>query len=182
MQNVACIESILFIANRPMSVKKICEASGLERDDVVRSLDALEKRYAVAESGLRLLRQGDEVQIGTSPDSASIVQKYLKEETTGELTKPALETLTIIGYRGPLSKAELEQIRGVNCTLILRNLLMRGLIEAKGDGRDGFTEYEVTVDFLRFLGIGSVKELPEYEKLRSHETIATLLSENTSKK
>jgi len=69
----------------------------------------------------------------TAKESSEIVEKFLKEELTGEMTRPQLETLTIIAYRGPMTKMEIEQIRGVNCSLILRNLLMRGLVEAKLD-------------------------------------------------
>jgi segregation and condensation protein B len=124
---------------------------------------------------VRILHNGSEVQMSTSPDNARLVQDFLKDETTGELTKPSLETLTIIAYRGPVTKAELEQIRGVNCSLIIRNLLMRGLVEAQGEPYDPQTTFRVTMDFLRFLGVAGVEELPEYDKLRSHENVVRIL-------
>jgi len=161
----------LFIVNRPMSVKKLADVCGAGTDEVSEALDRIAERMVGEESGLRLVRSANDVQLTTNPDNASMVQDFLKDETTGELTKPSLETLTIVAYRGPLTKPELEQIRGVNCTLILRNLLMRGLVEAEGDTQDLTAKYRVTIDFLKFLGVSEVDELPNYDKLRTHENI-----------
>lgn len=172
----ARIESILFIAAKPMPVKKLAEICDATRDETNDALDRIAERFDGEASGVRLLRNGDSVQLATSPDNASVVQEYLKDETTGELTKPSLETLTIVAYRGPVTKAELEQVRGVNCSLILRNLLMRGLVEASGEPSDITTRFQVTMDFLRFLGVSSVEELPDYDKLRSHENVVRVLS------
>lgn len=169
------IESLLFVAARPMSMKRLAEACGASKEEVSAALDALMAAYNVEGSGIRLLHNGSEVQLSTSPDNARLVQDFLKDETTGELTKPSLETLTIIAYRGPVTKAELEQIRGVNCSLIIRNLLMRGLVEAQGEPYDPQTTFRVTMDFLRFLGVAGVEELPEYDKLRSHENVVRVL-------
>jgi segregation and condensation protein B len=72
-------------------------------------------------------------------------------------------------------RAELEQIRGVNCSIILRNLMMRGLVDAAGEPGLPTTPYSVTMEFLRFLGISSVSELPDFDTLRSHENISRVL-------
>lgn len=170
------IESILFIAARPLPVKKLAQICDASKDEVAAALDRIAERHSSEGSGLRLLRNGDAVQLATSPENSRLIQDFLKDETTGELTKPSLETLTIIAYRGPVSKAELEQVRGVNCSLILRNLLMRGLVEALGEPGDITTRYQVTMDFVRFLGVSSVEDLPEYDKLRSHENVARVLT------
>ncbi|MEY4744680.1 MAG: hypothetical protein RL272_625 [Candidatus Parcubacteria bacterium] len=169
------IESLLFVAARPMSMKRLAEACGASKEEVAAALEELMAAYNVEGSGVRILHNGSEVQMSTSPDNARLVQDFLKDETTGELTKPSLETLTIIAYRGPVTKAELEQIRGVNCSLIIRNLLMRGLVEAQGEPYDPQTTFRVTMDFLRFLGVAGVEELPEYDKLRSHENVVRIL-------
>lgn len=169
------IESLLFVAARPMSMKRLAEACGASKEEVSAALDEIMAAYNVDGRGIRVLHNGSEVQLSTSPDNARLVQDFLKDETTGELTKPSLETLTIIAYRGPVFKAELEQIRGVNCSLILRNLLMRGLVEAQGEPYDPQTTFRVTMDFLRFLGVADVEELPEYDKLRSHENVVRVL-------
>lgn len=169
------IESILFVANRPMSTKRLMEVCDASKEEVNAALDELVAKYNAEGSGTRLLRNGNDAQMSTSPDNAKLVQEFLKDETTGELSKPSLETLTIIAYRGPVSKAELEQIRGVNCSLILRNLLMRGLVEAQGEPYEPQTTFRVTMDFVRFLGISSVEELQDYDKLRSHENVVRVL-------
>ncbi|MEK9152673.1 MAG: SMC-Scp complex subunit ScpB [Patescibacteria group bacterium] len=166
------IESILFIANRPMSVKKLAEIVGASREDVTAAIDELSSVHG-QERGVRLMRNGSDVQLATAPENSGMIRDFLKDETTGELTKPSLETLTVVAYRGPIAKAELEQIRGVNCSLILRNLMMRGLVEATSEGPA--PTYRVTMEFLRFLGVANIENLPDYDKLRSHENIVKLL-------
>lgn len=173
------IESILFVSSRPLSVKRLVEATGHSRDEIKKALDDLVAEYdARPDGGLVVLRNGDEVQLATSPDHAEMVKEFLKDETFGELTRPALETLTIVAYRGPLTKAELEQIRGVNCSLILRNLMIRGLveiIEAKDAHPGAPAQYRITFDFLRYLGLRQVSELPDFESLRSDENLQKLI-------
>ncbi len=179
------IESLLFVSSRPLSAKRLAEASGHSKKEVEEALEALAAEYDAREgSGVMLLRNGDEVQLATAPDNAEMVKAFLKDESFGELTRPALETLTIVGYRGPLTKAELEQIRGVNCSLILRNLMIRGLVETEGgrtDDPSAPATYRVTFDFLRYLGIRQMSELPEYENLRSDENLQKLLEANAAK-
>lgn len=169
------IESILFVAAKPMAVKRLAEICGVEKAKVAEVVEAMAKEYNNEDHGVRVLVHDGNAQIATSPDAAKLVADYIKDETTGELTKPSLETLTVIAYRGPIMKAELEQIRGVNCSIILRNLMMRGLVDAAGEPGLPTTPYSVTMDFLRFLGISSVSELPDFDTLRSHENISRVL-------
>ncbi len=173
------IESLLFVSSRPLTVKRLAEITGHPKEEVAGALEALTSELdARADAGFVVLRSGDEVQLATSPDNAEMVKGFLKDESFGELTRPALETLTIIGYRGPLTKAELEQIRGVNCSLILRNLMIRGLVETEGGKTDDPTApalYRTTFDFLRYLGLRSTSELPDYEHLRSDENLQKLI-------
>ncbi len=171
------IESILFIAARPLSITKLAEVCDAKKDDVAEAVEQIAARYADSEAGIRLVRHGDTVQMATSQETADLVREFLKDETTGELTKPSLETLTIVAYRGPMTKAEIEQVRGVNCSLILRNLMMRGLVEAQGEHGNPLTTYRVTMDFLRFLGLSSVEELPDYGTLHSNENVMRVLGE-----
>ncbi len=179
------IESLLFVSSRPLSVKRLVEATGHDKKEVLSALDELVAEYDAREnSGVIVLRSGEEVQLATSPDHADTVKNFLKDETFGELTRPALETLTIVGYRGPLTKAELEQIRGVNCSLILRNLMIRGLVETEGgkaDDPSAPATYRVTFDFLRYLGIRQANELPDFEALSSDENLQKLLDASAAK-
>ena len=112
----------------------------------------------------------------SSPENAKLVQGFIKDETTGDLSRPSMETLTIIAYRGPISKIDLDRIRGVNCSLIIRNLLLRGLIEGKVDNKKKETYYSVTFNFIRFLGINDIHELPDYERLNKDDTIDRMLA------
>lgn len=173
------IESLLFVSSRPLGLKRLAEATGASKDEVKAALDELVAEYdARPEGGLVVLRNGDDVQLATHPDHAETVKAFLKDETFGELTRPALETLTIVGYRGPITKAELEQVRGVNCSLILRNLMIRGLVEiasGKADDPSAPAAYRVTFDFLRYLGIRETKELPDFADLNSDENLQKLL-------
>lgn len=174
------IEALLFLAGRPLSVKKLSELAEAKSSDVTTACETLVHQYEDRKGGVLIQKAGDSYQMVTHGDVRSLAQAYAKEEISGELTKPSLETLTIVAYRGPVSKAELEQIRGVNCSLILRNLLIRGLVEASYDKQKATTVYDVTHDFMRFLGIAEVQELPDYDKLHSHETLLKLLNPDAS--
>lgn len=133
------------------------------------------EEYSLKQGGIQILKVEDKYQMATSGGSSEVIAKFVKGELTGELTRPSLEALTIIAYRGPISKAELELIRGVNCSLILRNLLMRGLIEAKEDKVKAVTLYNITMDFLKFLGLSQVDDLPDYQKLNRNNNLDKLL-------
>ncbi len=171
------IESLLFISNTPFSLKKLSDITKTQKDKVNLAVDELIKDYNSRESGVVVQRIGDKIQMATQADNAKLVKDYIKEETTGELSRAALETLTIIAYRGPISRAELEQIRGVNCAIILRHLLMRGLIDSQEDKKKMQTIYNITFDFLKFLGINEQSQLPDYEKLNSDTNIQKILDQ-----
>lgn len=168
------VESILFIAARPLTVDKLAACTGHEVADVKEALGVLVDKYREG-GGIQLNRIGQSFQFATAAGSAGIVQRFLEEEEKKELTKPSLETLTIVAYRGPITKFELELIRGVHCGLILRNLLVRGLIESIEEKGTGRILYHVTFDFLHYLGIRDTKELPDFERLSSDEHLKRVL-------
>ena len=169
------IESVLFVSTRPLSVKRLAEVLDSDSKKVETALDDLGKRYKERGGGMMLVRAGKEYQMMSSGENAKIVQEFIREEFTGELTRPSLETLTIIAYRGPVTKPEIEQIRGVNCSLILRNLMIRGLVEAEEDKKLLATRYRISMDFMRYLNIRDISELPDYERLRSDKHLQELL-------
>ncbi|HPI67376.1 MAG TPA: SMC-Scp complex subunit ScpB [bacterium] len=170
------IEALLFISNKPLPIKKLAELTERSKTEVETALMVLQEEYNQAsDKGIRIMINDGVVGMATDAKTAGLVEKFLKEELTGEMTRPQLETLTIVAYRGPISKMELEQIRGVNCSLILRNLLMRGLVESSVDRKLGAPMYRVTLEFVRYLGLTDIKNLPDYERLSKHETLEQML-------
>jgi len=172
------IESILLVSSKPMSINKMAEMIGGDKEKISSELSQLSQEYEESGRGVRIIINNNQAQMVSAPANSELVQEYLKDELTGELTKPSLETLTIIAYRQPITKAELEQIRGVNCSLILRNLMIRGLAEAEYNKQRAITEYSATLEFLKYLGINSVRDLPSYEKLNSDENLQKLLNQD----
>ena len=171
----AQLESLLFLATKPLGVKKLSALTQSTVSDVRSALERLMADYNTAPRGIRILAHENEYQMATAPEHAELVADFVEEDLHGELTRPQLETLTVIAYRGPITKTDLEQVRGVHCGLILRNLMMRGLIQTEEDPTKLQMVYTVTMDFLRTLGVASVKELPEYQVLSKAETIDRLL-------
>ena len=172
------IESLLFISAKPMAVKQLASLFKAEAKEVEKDCDLLMQEYQEKGSGLQIIKAGLSYQMVTLPANAKLVQEFLKEEISGELTRPSLEALTIIAYRGPIAKIDLDRIRGVNCALIIRNLLLRGLIEAKFDKKKQETYYSVSFDFIRFLGLNQLKDLPDYERLHQDDTLDRMLADS----
>lgn len=171
----AQLESLIFVSIKAVSTKELATAVGVKVNEVEEVLDSLMKDYQERNSGLALIKNHGQYQLTTTGENATLVKEFLKSEASGELSQPSLEALTIIAYRGPISKLELERIRGVNCSLIIRNLLLRGLIEEKFDKSKNENYYTVTMDFIRFLGISGLEELPDYAQLNNSETLEAAL-------
>ena len=169
------IESLLFISAKPMSAKQLSLLAKKELKEVKEAGDELVLKYKKEGQGIQVIKNGSSYQMVSAPENAKLIQEFIKDETAGELTRPSLETLTIIAYRGPIAKIDLPRIRGVNCGLILRNLLLRGLIESKFDRKKNEYYYNITFDFIRFLGINDMAELPDYERLHKDDTLDRML-------
>ena len=165
------LESLLFVAIKPLGIKELTNLTNAKTKEVESALAELLTDYGSTARGLSLISNNGQYQLTTAPENAALIQEFLKDETSGELSQPSLEALTIIAYRGPIGKMELEKIRGVNCRLIIRNLLLRGLIEEKYDKNQAENSYTVTHDFVRFLGLKNVNDLPDYDKLRGSEVV-----------
>jgi len=174
------LESLLFISSKPLAVKEIAELVGAKAKEVEEALETLAHDYKEQNRGFILIKNNGQYQLTTAPENTELISKFLKDETSGELSQPSLEALTIIAYRGPITKLELERIRGVNCSLILRNLLIRGLVEEKVDKQKNESFYSVTLDFIKFLGVSSIEDLPDYEKLHRVESLDEVLEESVN--
>lgn len=178
MKNIeAHIEAILFATAEPMTVRKLANIVGASKEDVEQGAKTLAERLENETSGIRLILKDEKAELVTASELSETVRKALKQDVEGELTKPSLEALTILAYRGPMTRPELEQIRGVQSSMILRNLMMRGLVEMKDDTRLGQPLYAVTVEFLKHVGLSKQEDLPEFEQLSHHAAIADVLSD-----
>lgn len=169
------LESLLFVSSKPLSIRQLSRLTESEPSAVRAALNGIRARLGSDDHGIVLTEAGDTVQLATHPDTGRLLERYLQEEEFGELTKPALETLTIVAYRGPIAKADLDTLRGVNCALILRNLLVRGLVTAHGETKKSSTSYSVSHEFLRHLGVNRVEELPDFDSLAKDPTVDALL-------
>ena len=159
----ARIEAALFWSAGPLRVKQLAEATGESREAVEAAL--LELATALVGRGVSLVRAGDEAALATAPGAAALVGKMRRDELDRELTKAAAETLAAVAYAGPISRAELEHLRGVNCAAALRALSARGLVEREG-GDDGRGRYRATADLLASMGATAAELLPGYEDTR----------------
>ncbi len=171
------IEAVLFAVAKPIPKTQLQKHLGLSEEVVTEALAHIRERFNTSDSGIHLLDHDGKVQFVTNPDQHEPVSKFLKDEASGPLTRPSLETLTIIAYRGPITKPEIEQIRGVNCSLILRNLSIRGLVDEREDKERLQPVYTLSMDLMKTLGVTSLSELPEYETFHANEKITDLINE-----
>jgi len=160
------IESLLFIAGKPLRYQKFKGVIDIKIEQLKDLLEEMNKEYEEGGRGVRVLIKSDSAQLVSAPANAGFVQKLVMQELQGDISKAAIETLSIIAYRGPITRAEIEMIRGVNCIYILRNLLLRSLISKRDSKEDArVSVYEVSFDLLKHLGVSNVKDLPNYDKL-----------------
>lgn len=154
------LESLLFVADQPVSVGDLARVLDLSRPAVDRALKDLDQ--SLAGRGLRLQRVGNQAQLVTAPEAAAFIQRFLGLESTARLSRPALETLSIIAYRQPATRPEIEALRGVNAEGAVRTLLARGLVAPLGrrDTVGQPVEYGTTFQFLEYFGISGLHELP----------------------
>jgi segregation and condensation protein B len=157
---VKMIEALLFVAPNAVSPGQIAAALQSQPREVEQGLAALEQQYAGR--GIRLQWHQGKVQMTTAPEAAATVETFLGLEATTRLSRAALETLAIIAYQQPVTRPEIDAIRGVNSDGVLKSLLSKGLIEEAGRaervGRPIL--YTTTPDFLSHFGLASLKELP----------------------
>lgn len=160
------IEAVLFVSGEAVTIKKLCEICRVGKEDVERAVSQLTDR--LLDTGLKILRKEDLVSLVTAPEATAVVETFIKEEIIGELSKAGLEALTIIAYQHPVSRSEIDYIRGVNSSFTLRNLIMRGLVERieNKQAARGYL-YRPTLEFMKFLGITSFTQLPEYDAFRT---------------
>ena len=156
------IESILFYKGEEVSLEVLKKILNRENNEIKEAIENL-KKYLENNSSLILLENQEKYLLVVNKKYSKLVGDFKKEEEFGELSSSTMETLAIILYKGPIEKIELDQIRGVNSSYILRNLLIKGLIEKQNNNNKIF--YLTTLDLMRFLGIDSQKKLPAFKEV-----------------
>ena len=152
------IEGVLFYKATPMKKAALCKLFDVNEETTQNALQVLTSRLQY--SGIRLLETTSEVQLVTAPELDFIIEGVRKEEMKRDIGKAGAETLAIVLYKGPISRAEIDRIRGVNSSFILRNLLIRGLIERETEKNASL--FVITPTLLAHLAITNKTELPNY--------------------
>jgi len=171
---VAQLEALLFVAPGAISIAQLATTLGITAQELELSLSELDAHYLDNSSlhGLRVQIHHGHVQLTTAPESAQVIEQFLNLEAYTRLSRAALETLAIIAYQEPVTRPQIDSIRGVNSDGVLKSLLSKGLIQdigrAESPGRPIL--YSVTTDFLQHFGLSSLSELPPLDE-DSHERI-----------
>ena len=161
----AIIEAILFVSGEPVNVADLAHALDMTVAEISPVLDALRDEYDKNQRGLKLNRFGMSVQLATRPDYAPQIERLLQPIQKQSLTQAAMETLSIIAYRQPITKSEIEAVRGVKCDYSVTSLMNKGLIEEVGR-RESLGRpilYGTTEAFLSHFGIETLDDLPVLE-------------------
>lgn len=162
----ARIEAILFYKAEPVAIARLAEMLKVSLDEITTALEELRTRYEG--TGLALMQNGSDVMLATAPGASPLIETLAKDELSREIGKAGIETLSIVLYRGPVTRSEIDYIRGVNSTFMLRALLTRGLIERMADPQGGRVPlYRPTFELLSHLGVARAEDLPEYASVRA---------------
>jgi len=161
----SAVEALLFVSDGPVEVTSLAKVLMVTSEELYAALKALTLQLAEQNRGLRLQEHNGKFQLVSPPAYAALIETYLNLETTTKLSAPALETLAIIAYRQPVTRAQIEAVRGVDSAGILRSLLQRGLIEEAGrlEGVGRPIVYTVTNLFMQQFGLTGLDELPTLE-------------------
>ena len=167
------IEAILFAAGERIEISRLSQVLEVDPDEIITAVDALADDLAFNRRGIRILRLEDGYQMVSSGEMADYITKALETRKPPKLSSSQLETLTIIAYYQPATKAMVEQIRGVDSAYSISALLNKKLIEDAGrlnvPGRP--IQYRTTSDFLRTFALNSLEDLPEIEKVNLSEPV-----------
>jgi len=163
----ARIEALLFVADEPTHVQQLARTLAVSEGEVQRALESLSEQCRAR--GLRLQQDDRRVQFVTAPGAAPDVQRFLGLDGSARLSEAALETLALVAYQQPITRAQIEAIRGVSSDSVLRTLLSRGLVAARGrlDQVGRPIIYGTTFEFLQHFGLSNLSELPSWAEFAS---------------
>ncbi len=162
-KQVATVEAVLFAAAEPIEYNKLATVLGMDDEQILLCLDALQNKYEADDSGICLLKLDTKYQLCSKKEYVDAVRDVLDLKRNAPLSQAAFEVLAIVAYNQPITKPYIEQIRGVDCSGVVNTLCQRGLVEEKGrldvPGRPVL--YGTTADFLRCFSLNSLDDLPE---------------------
>lgn len=175
MELASKIEGLLFYKGEDVTIKKLAELFSVNEDGVKEALIKLEE--SLQGRGIVLVRKDESVVLGIAGELSPIIESIRKDEISKELSKAALETLSIVLYKNGVSRSEIDYIRGVNSSFILRNLLVRGLVEKVVDSKDSRRIlYCPTFETLSYMNVTKIEDLPNYTKVV--ESLNEVISQN----
>ena len=158
----ASLEAILLVADEPVPAVVLAQVLERPRNEVLAELTDLAASYVAEDRGFDLREIAGGWRFYTREDCAPLVERFVSDGQEVRLTQAALETLAVVAYRQPVSRARVSAVRGVNCDSVIRTLVLRGLVEEAGtDGETGAILYRTTGYFLERLGLASLEDLPE---------------------
>ena len=163
----AIIEGLLFISgDEGLTLEQIKDILEIDINELKKLIKELYQDYQNEDRGIKLELLGNHFKLTTKQEHKDYYKKLIKDEESSKLSQAALETLSIIAYNEPISRLDIDEIRGVGSTYVIRKLVLKGLIEEKGksDAPGRPTLYGITSNFLDYFGLGSTKELPEIKK------------------
>ena len=166
------LEALMLVSGEGLRISDITETLGLQRSEIDSSLKRLKRRYG-GKSGIIIQTYGDKIQFASNPKYAESVESVLKPVREKELSNAALETVAIIAYRQPVTRLEVEQVRGVNCDYAIQVLLKHDLLEVKGrkDAVGKPLLFGTTEKFLKRFHIEDINQLPDYDRLLESITV-----------
>jgi len=176
MDHVHALEAILFASGDPIAIDRLAEVLEIEREDVIDCAEALELHYKKNNSGIRIIRLEDEYQMCSNPEYADMIVKTMRHRKPPKLSQAALEVLAIVAYFQPVTRAYIEDIRGVDSSYSVNMLTERGLIEPCGKlevpGRP--TLFRTTDNFLRVMELEQLEDLPALPEIAPEEGVDAL--------
>jgi segregation and condensation protein B len=163
IDDAALVEAVLYLETEPVNEKRIAAISGLTEDAVAAALEALEERYSRAECGVEILRAGGGITIAPKKACWSVLKEHYGRKNEAKLSRAAMETLSIIAYAQPVTRAEIEAIRGVQADNMIRLLFERGLVRESGkkDIPGKPAQLGTTTEFLRMFRLETLADLPK---------------------
>jgi len=159
------LEAVLYFKGEPVSKKELSKILEVSKETLEEAKNILKEK--LKDHGLVVVETENEISLGTAGEVSDIIDKIAKEDLEKDLGRAGIETLTVVAYKGPISRSAIDNIRGVNSSFILRNLSIRGLIEREKDPNDERSFlYKPSMKLIQFLNIKSIDELPEYDNIK----------------